>query len=254
MPDTTASAAATTSTNQRSIITHAVLIGLTPLIPVPFIDDIVKGYFQRRLVRSLAAAHGRELSEKDVAQLTEERGSGCLSGCLGQAFIFPLKMIFRKIFFFLEWKRAVDLTSSSFHQGYLIDYALGEGWLSQAPHARDASEVRTAIEEVCRESPIRPVESAIKISFTQSKSMLKAGAKVLEQALKRVTGKRDEREVSEAVTSVEAQEEREIAGVVSRLQKAIEAIPDEHFSSLRARLAARLRAQPQLQPPARQER
>jgi hypothetical protein len=249
MPDATAQARA--SANQRIIITHAVLIGLTPLIPVPFIDDIVKGYFQRRLVRTLAAAHGRELSAEDVATLTEERGSGCLRGCLGQAFIFPLKMIFRKVFFFLEWKRAVDLTSSSFHQGYLIDYALGEGWLSKAAHARSADEVRTAIEEVCRESPIRPVETAIRISFKQSKSMLKAGARVLEQALKRITGKTDEREVAEAVTSVEAQEEREIAGVVSRLQKSIEAIPDEHFSSLRARLAARLRTQPRLQPPAR---
>jgi hypothetical protein len=248
MPETAASAP--TSANQRSIITHAVLIGLTPLIPVPFIDDVVKGYFQRRLVRSLASAHGRELSAEDVATLVEERGSGCLRGCLGQAFIYPLKMIFRKVFFFLEWKRAVDLTSHSYHQGYLLDYALGEGWLARAPDAGSADQVRTAIEEVCRESPVRPVETAIKLSFKQSKSMLKAGARVLEKGLKRVAGRRDEREVSEAVTIVEAQEEKEIEGVVSRLQKAIEAIPDEHFNTLRARLAARLRAPPRLQPPA----
>lgn len=237
------------SANQRSIITHAVLIGLTPLIPVPFIDDVVKGYFQRRLVRMLAAAHGRELSAEDVAVLTEERGSGCLRGCLGQAFIFPLKMIFRKVFFFLEWKRAVDLTSHSYHQGYLLDYALREGLLAtRTPQARSAAEVRTAIDEVCLQAPIKPVESAIKLSFRQSKSMLKAGAKVLERALKRVTGKPDERQLSEAVTSVEAEEEKEIGGVVSRLQRLIEAIPDEHFSTLRTRLAARLRAQPRLPP------
>lgn len=236
------------SANQRSIITHAVLIGLTPLIPVPFIDDVVKGYFQRRLVRTLSAAHGRELSDEDVTTLTEDRGGGCLRGCLGQAFIFPLKMIFRKVFFFLEWKRAVDLTSQTFHQGYLLDYSLREGWLARPPHARCAAEVRTAIEEVCRESPIRPVESAIKLSFRQSKSMLKAGAKVLERAFKRITGRPDENQLSEAVTSVEAEEEREIGGVVSRLQRSIEAIPDEHFNSLRTRLAARLRAQPRLPP------
>jgi hypothetical protein len=78
--------------------------------------------------------------------------------------------------------------------------------------------------------------------------MLKAGAKVLERALKRVTGRPGERELSEAVTSVEAEEEREIAGVVNRLQNSIEAIPDEHFSNLRTQLAARLRAQTRLPP------
>ncbi len=165
--------------NQRTITMHAVLIGLTPLIPVPFVDDVVKGYFQRRLVRTLAAAHGRELSAEDVATLTEDRGGGCLKGCLGQVFIFPLKMIFRKVFFFLEWKRAVDLTSHSYHQGYLLDYSLREGWLAaHTPHAKSSMEVRNAIEEVCRDAPIKPVESAIKISFNQSKSMLKAGARV----------------------------------------------------------------------------
>lgn len=236
------------STNQRSITMHAVLIGLTPLIPVPFVDDMVKGYFERRLVRALALAHKRELSEADVSTLTEERGGGCLRGCLGQVFIFPLKMIFRKVFFFLEWKRAVDLTSHSYHQGYLLDYSLREGWLGRTPQARSADEIRTAIDDVCRAAPIKPVESAIKMSFRQSKSMLKAGAKVLEQALRRVAGRRpDERELTEAVTAVEAEEEREIGGVVSRLQKSIEAIPDEHFRTLRAQLAARLRGQPRLQ-------
>lgn len=73
---------------------------------------------------------------------------------------------------------------------------------------------------------------------------------MLEQALRRVRGGRpDERELTKAVTAVEAEEEREIGGVVSRLQKSIEAIPDEHFKALRTALAARLSTQPRLQPP-----
>lgn len=236
------------SARQRSIITHAVFVGLTPLIPIPLLDDMVKNYFQRRMVRSLVAAHRRELRPEDVSALTEERGSGCLRGCLGQAFIFPLKIIFRKIFFFLEWKRAVDLTSHTYHQGYLLDYALREGWMpGQSPHAKSAAEICTAIDEVCRAAPIKPVETAIKVSFRQSKSMLLAGARVLERGLKRVTGSRpDERQLSEAVTSVEADEEKEIEGVVNKLQKSIEAIPDEHFRTLRTQLAARLKTQPRL--------
>ncbi len=231
------------SGRQRSIITHAVLVGLTPLIPVPLVDDWVKGYFQRRMVRSLAAAHRREIKAEDVSVLTQERGQGCLRGCLGQAFIFPLKIIFRKIFFFLEWKRAIDLTSHTYHQGYLLDYALRAGWLAgDTPDAKSAAEIRSAIDEVCRASPIKPVETAIKLSFRQSRSMLLAGVRVLERGLRRVRGQRpDERQLSEAVTAVEADEEKEIEGVVNKLQKSIEAIPEEHFRALRTQLAARLK-------------
>lgn len=230
--------------SQRNIITHAVLVGLTPLIPLPIVDDLVKGYFQRRLVRSLAAAHDRQLKPEEVTVLTEDRGSGCLRGCVGQVFVLPLKLIFRKILFFLEWKRAVDLASYTYHQGYLLDYALGAGWLAAAEptaNARSAAEIRTALDEVCRESPIKPVETAIKAAFSQSKSMLRAGAKVLEQAFKRATGRPDEGQLAETVAAVETKETQVIEGVVSRLQKSIEAVPDEHFRSLRARLAARLK-------------
>ncbi|MDX6695209.1 MAG: hypothetical protein QOF02_2812 [Blastocatellia bacterium] len=232
--------------NQRSVITHAVLVGLTPLIPVPFVDDLVKGYFLRRMTRALALAHKRQLSAEIVATLTKERGaSGCLPGCLGQLFILPLKLIFRKIFFFLEWKRAVDLTSHTYHQGYLLDYALSAGWLDDAAQANpqmSATVIAEAIEEVCREAPIKPVETAIGVAFKQSKSMLRAGAKVLERALRQVTGRPDERQLAEAVTAVDAEEEKELEGVVSRLQKSIGAIPDEHFRYLRSRLAARVQA------------
>ena len=46
---------------QRGLVTYSVLAGLTPLIPVPFVDDLVKNYFRRRLLRSLAAEAGRAL-------------------------------------------------------------------------------------------------------------------------------------------------------------------------------------------------
>jgi len=34
-----------TSANQRRIILHSILAGLTPLIPIPFLDDVGKSYF-----------------------------------------------------------------------------------------------------------------------------------------------------------------------------------------------------------------
>src|SRR5438045_2824658 len=109
---------------QRGLVAHAVLVGLTPLIPVPVVDDLAKNYFRRRLVRGLAAASGRALSDAEFAALLKERERGCLRGCLTAVVVYPLKATFRKVFYFLEWKRAVDLASRTYHFGYLVGYAL----------------------------------------------------------------------------------------------------------------------------------
>ena len=68
--------------NHFLILTHAVLVGLTPLIPIPVLDDLVKSFFYRNMVKSLAAAYGASLSSDEIARLAEEQSSGCLNGCL----------------------------------------------------------------------------------------------------------------------------------------------------------------------------
>ena len=249
MSDETVQTAATPApegVSRKLLTTHAVLVGLTPLIPVPFVDDMVKSHLLRRMAGELAAARGRQLSPEEVGALTTERGGGCLGGCLGQALLYPLKKIFRKVFYFLEWKRAADLTSRAYHHGYLIDYAL-------APRAdgprlierKSAAEVGAAIDAVCRESPVKPLESAVGAAFRGSKNVLTGAAAILERALRRRGAPRpDPRQVAEAVESVEEQEERQIEGVTRGLQGAIANIPEEHFRLLRARLDARLGVAP----------
>jgi hypothetical protein len=229
---------------QRTLITYSVLTGLTPLIPVPFADDLAKAYFRRRLVRTLAEAHGLALSRDMQDALSEEGSSGCLGGCAAQLLLYPLKKIFRKVFFFLEWKRAVDLTSYTYHYAYLIDYALGAGLVKDGEGNRRAGEVRSAVEKACREAPIKPVESAVSGAFRQSKSVLMSAVRLLESSLKRIGGRPDEEKVSKAVGAVEEEERREITGVIERLQKAIGGIPETHFRDLRARLEAHLRQPP----------
>ena len=107
---------------------------------------------------------------------------------------------------------------------------------------RGAAAVREAIEAVCRDSPIKPVESAVGGTFRQSKRVLNSAASLLAQALRRITaaGRPDEKQVARAIETVEPAEEREIETVVARMQKAIAGVPEEHFRSLRAQLDARL--------------
>ena len=227
--------------NQRSLVTHAVLAGLTPLIPVPVVDDLAKNYFRKRLVRRLAAANGRGLSIEELAALTREREGGCVRGCLVAAVVYPLKAVFRKIFYFLEWKRAIDLASRTYHFGYLVNYAMqrrDDG--TSIIDARRASDVSEAIAAVCRESPIKPVEGAIGVTFRGSRRVLRAAAALLASALRRLAGRARPEEVAEAIEQIEPEEERELEPVVTRLQRAIAAVPEDHFRHLRERLDARL--------------
>ncbi|MBC7929453.1 MAG: hypothetical protein H7Z38_02700 [Rubrivivax sp.] len=227
--------------NQRSLVTHAVLVGLTPLIPVPVLDDLVKSYFRKRLVRALAASNGRSLSEEDLSALASEKETGCLRGCLFAAIVYPLKAVFRKIFYFLEWKRAVDLTSRTYHYGYLVNYAMrrqGDG--KSLLDLRRAADVSEAIQAVCLEAPIKPVESAIAGTFRQSHRVLRGAANLLAGSLRGVAGRKRAEQVAEAIEQVEPEEEREIEPVVAGMQRSIAAVPEDHFSRLRAQLDARL--------------
>ena len=226
---------------QRGLVTHAVLVGLTPLIPVPLLDDVVKNYFRRRMVRGLASASGRSLSEKELDALASERERGCVGGCLFALLVYPLKSIFRKLFYFLEWKRAVDLASRTYHFGYLVDYALrprANG--ATALDLYGAKAVNEAAQAACREAPVKPVEAAIGGTFRKSRNVLRGAAALLAGSLRRVTGRAKPERVAEAIEEVEPQEERELEPVVTRLQRSIAAVPEEHFRDLRARFDALL--------------
>ena len=224
---------------QRVLVMHAVLTGLTPLIPVPLLDDLVKSYFRKRLVRSLAASAGRPLTDEELNALASEPEGGCLRGCATTAVVYPLKAIFRKIFYFLEWKRAVDLTSRTYHFGYLVGHALRRREGAQSLlDAHGARAVNEAIEAVCREAPIKPLESAVGGTFRKSKGVLRSAAALLSSSLRRQPARPEH--VAEAIESVEPQEERELQPVVTRLQRSLASVPDEHFRNLRAALEARL--------------
>jgi len=223
----------------RTLLTYAVLTGLTPLIPVPLVDDLVRAYFRRRLVRSLAASRGRPLSQDAVEALTSDPPGCLLGGCLGQALLYPLRKLFAKIFFFLEWKRALDLTSQTYHYGYLVDCALAEGYLDPAS-GRSVESVRQAMDEVCREAPIQPVESAVTAAFRQSRSALLTAAGRFARTFRQAGGRPDPARVEAAIGAAEEQEKQEVAGVIEALHKRLQAVPQEHFRRLREQLRARL--------------
>ena len=225
--------------NQRIIVSHSVLAGLTPLIPIPFIDDLARTYFVRRLVRKLAAANGWHAREEEIRVLADEQDRGCLRGCAIATLLLPFKLIFRKVFFFLEWKRAVDTASRVYYMGYLIDCSLMEGWCSVEGRG-GVSEVRAAIDAVLDRVNTNLIERAIRGVFSQSKSGLRSAAGMLARGLRRTPRTASPEQVGKAVEAVERLEAKEIEGIIERVQRAIGNIPLEHFRRLREDLAAQL--------------
>ncbi len=223
--------------DQTVLLTHATLVGLTPLIPIPLLDDAVKGAIDRRLVRAIGLAHGHTFSKEEVLALTDDGQSLLLSVAKGIV-TFPLKLIFRKLFVVLEVKRASDEASRCYHRGLLLDLALGAGALAPKG-SKTPAEVRVALDRTCEEVKVSPLGSAIEAAFEGSKSGLASLGKSL---LKRLTkgGKATDQEVEEAV---EAHVDTSagggaLAGLVARLKLAIDAVPAGHFVALEDRFEA----------------
>lgn len=135
--------------NHPVILTHSILIGLTPLIPIPFLDDVVKSEFQRRMVRQIAAAHGQQPTAAQAETVFEEAFiRGCIGGCIYALLYYPLKKLLRKLFFIVEVRRAFNLVSSMYYTGFLLEAALMEGYRIDTPreNTSQSKRLRMAIE------------------------------------------------------------------------------------------------------------
>lgn len=262
------------------LITYTVLVGLTPLIPLPIFDDLVKSFFYRSLIRSLASAHQISLSEPEVNALTEEPNGGCVIGCLSWViktlfFDYLLKRVIRKVLFFLEWQRAIDLVTHTYYAGHLLEHAFQEKWYTPGDVSR-AARLREAIEESCAGANMRLVKSIVQGSFEQSRQIILAAAQQISDSLKDIAFRRSRLWLRHAIVArlrpraprlarwlhhrlrptesesaqmaqtekmveqtLEGESERVssmLGGVVSYLREGIAGVPKEHFEVLQLRL------------------
>jgi hypothetical protein len=218
-----------------ALLRDAVLVGLTPLIPLPFVDDLARVALRRRLVRGVAELERVALDPAVVEALAGEPSGGCL-GTLPRLLLYPIKKIFRKIFFFLEVKRAMDLVSTSWHYGWLLQVALRTGHLGNDPGR--AGVVRAEIERLLEEASVQPLERALRETLRNSRAILQAGADLMGRAL-RGTRRRADR-VEQAVEAALPGEHRALDELVGRLQAAVSRAPREHLDRLAADLQARV--------------
>jgi hypothetical protein len=224
------------NSRQNLLVTSAVLAGLTPLVPIPFVDDHLYAYFMRSMVQRLGAAHSRPFSTEELEALTAQPGRGGALRLLGSVALYPAKKVLRKVFFFLELKRAVDTISHTYHRGFLLDAALDEGWLN----AHGAPRVRAAIDAVLARTNTSPVAHAIYGVLNQSQGVLKNMVATLTGSLTGSKAAPGRDKVAQAAASVEEEQKSKMGGLTSQLQTALAGLPDEHFEKLKQQLVAEL--------------
>lgn len=229
------------SPNQKILVKYAVLVGLTPLIPLPLLDDLAQHYFERRMLEKLVIVHALALSPAQIDELAAPppMAEGWIKGCLLNLLLYPIKKIFRKIFFFLEIKRTIDLVAQTYAKGHLIDGVLSRKLCAPlGPHAPGA--IRAASERALARVGVSPIELAIRNVFSGSKALILRVVEALIAALRRLSGRPSREQLAEAVRSVEEQGNPDLQGLDDQVQQSLQAVPVTHFERLDAAMTEEL--------------
>lgn len=174
----------------RRVTFYSVLAGLTPLVPIPFLDDRILLEVQRRMAWRVARDVGVPVgsTERDLLVGARRESRGCVGWALWmlrKSIVLLMKLlrkIFRKILVFLAIKEGIDTASRTFHEGYLLHVGLSDRRTARGaePLAEaEAATLRGEIEAALARIDPRPVEQAIRRLFRGSRELLTTAALVL---------------------------------------------------------------------------
>lgn len=113
------------------IYAEATCAGLTPLLPLPFVDLIFETVFRRRMPGTTARVRGRSLAGGAAPALSRGTGQlfsveGCLKMPLG-VIRYVLRRLWRKLVYVFAVADAATLTSEYWHRAYLLDHLIRAG-------------------------------------------------------------------------------------------------------------------------------
>jgi hypothetical protein len=200
----------------QRVALHAVVSGLTPLIPVPFLDEYALRRVREQMVRAILRERALSASDRTVAVLAGlyPRSGSRLQQLASKAALFSLRLAWRKAYRRLAtalWvKDCVDMASLSLHHGYLLQHALERGDLDARNLATEdaARRVHSAIDAACKELDARPVNQVLRRLFDGSRLLVDELSKALENW-------------NGAPRTPKQDEEQEVASLAERLAAAM---------------------------------
>jgi len=122
-------------------------VGITPLVPLPFLDGLVRARLLREIYARIAKSQGITLDEETLKILTGVRGN-LLLGCIFGVIWYPIRKLLRTIIYVLTLKECVDVVSEAVIRSEMVRRALEDGHLparaEEVRHAMDSAVKRYA--------------------------------------------------------------------------------------------------------------
>src|SRR5690349_7578048 len=231
-----------------TMLYHSLLIGAALFVPIPLLDDRMATFLWRHMVADLAKVHTRNLTREQILALSYSSRFSLSEGCLallGQL----LKAIFRTVFFFLEWRRAINLATDAYYSGYLLNELFAYEGFDPARSAQYAVALQKAKQGV----NTKLVQGVFRSHFHSSKGVLASLAKWLSSVTvgyAKDSWARRKRKKSESASEEQMENFFEmhksrfqelLKDLMASVQTGIGALPKEHFDELRNRLFEELR-------------
>jgi hypothetical protein len=143
-----------------AIYADATLAGLSVLIPIPFLDSLVEGFFRRRMPLSIAQRHAYPISPHAVSAINADPGGWGtrIQGCLLWPFQFLLNFLLklvRKIVYFLTVKKAVDALNDYWQRAFLLDHMIRMGYIDDPEQTEVAVLALNRVLAQASTSPLR---------------------------------------------------------------------------------------------------
>ncbi len=207
---------ATTATQLRLVC--GLLASAARLVPVPFLDDVLRGKALQLLVSRTLRAHGRTYGSAHVAPLYGDEG-GCLSGCLLSLVLLPIKLILYPVRKILAWVMAVKHLARDLSEAVLLgrtlERCLSAGRLAEASGAEDlraeAARIRMAFASALAGSYLRLMRGTLTTALRSVSGLPRAAL----HALRRLRGKGDEADPTAGLSSADKRKVEEGAARVS---------------------------------------
>jgi hypothetical protein len=226
-----------------TILYHSILVGAALFVPIPLLDERFAIYLWKRMISELAKSHNRTLTKDQVITLSYQSRFALSEGCLlllGQL----IKAIFRTVFFFLEWRKAINLATDAYYSGYLLNELFAYEGFDPAKSAQYAIAMQKAKQGV----NTKLVQGVFRSHFRSSKGVLLSVGKWLSSITvgyakntwarrrKKKTNGATEEQMENFFEMHRSRFQTLLQDLIASVQTGIGALPKEHFDVLREKM------------------
>ena len=231
-----------------TILYHSILIGAAFFVPIPLLDERMAIFLWKHMVSDLAKSHKRTLTRDQVVALSYQSRFALAEGCL---FLFGriLKELFQEIFFFLEWRKAINMATDAYYSGYLLN----ELFAYEGFDPSKAGQYALALQKAKQGVNTKLVQGIFRSQFRSSKGVLLSLGKWLSSITvgyakeswarrrKKKTDGATEEQMESFFEMHKSRFQTLLQDLISSVQTGIGALPKEHFDELRNKLFEELR-------------